>query len=370
MTRSVPPAHDEVEVSIFGPGRGEGVLLHLGAGDWITVDSCIERRPKQGSTHPVLNYLDEIGVDAASAIRCVVATHAHDDHTAGIGELYRRSADAQFVKSAAFTSTEFYAAVEADESIRRRLRQSVRREFAAVEEEALRRGRFADGRAPIRQAHAQRVLWSRSATAAAPAAAVIALSPSDFSVHRAQTLVASGSARVGDRQRLSAGDPNEYSVALWVEVGDARILLGADLTTGPRGSGWLAVVEEFAPEQRADLYKVAHHGSPNADLGEGWETLLEPAPVGLLSPFRAGRIVRPTSSDIARLSTQTGALYSSARPAPPAPSNAVVETRRALRGVVTSIREPDGAVGQARARRLPDHSTWSVDLFPPARKLA
>ena len=41
-----PPCHDELEVSIFGPGIGESVVVHLGYGDWIVVDSCLNPRTR------------------------------------------------------------------------------------------------------------------------------------------------------------------------------------------------------------------------------------------------------------------------------------------------------------------------------------
>ena len=35
-----PPASDVFEVSIFGPGKGESIVVHIGNGRWIVVDSC------------------------------------------------------------------------------------------------------------------------------------------------------------------------------------------------------------------------------------------------------------------------------------------------------------------------------------------
>jgi len=31
---------DELEVSVFGPGYGESLAIHLGLGSWIIIDSC------------------------------------------------------------------------------------------------------------------------------------------------------------------------------------------------------------------------------------------------------------------------------------------------------------------------------------------
>ncbi len=42
------PGQDIIEVSIFGPGKGEPILVHLGRNEWIIVDSCINARTLSG----------------------------------------------------------------------------------------------------------------------------------------------------------------------------------------------------------------------------------------------------------------------------------------------------------------------------------
>ena len=79
-----PPKSDEVEVSIFGPGVGESLVLHIGSGEWVVVDSCMNG---DRSSPAALEYLREIGVDPATQIKWVIATHWHDDHVEGISEI-------------------------------------------------------------------------------------------------------------------------------------------------------------------------------------------------------------------------------------------------------------------------------------------
>jgi hypothetical protein len=55
-----PPEIDELEVSLFGPGFGESIVLHLGDGKWIIVDSCL--RPGYELPAP-LTYLIQLGID-------------------------------------------------------------------------------------------------------------------------------------------------------------------------------------------------------------------------------------------------------------------------------------------------------------------
>ena len=37
----VAPSEDEVEITLLGPGYGESIVVHIGHGRWIVVDSCI-----------------------------------------------------------------------------------------------------------------------------------------------------------------------------------------------------------------------------------------------------------------------------------------------------------------------------------------
>src|SRR3954447_12601863 len=78
------PREDEVEVTVLGPGRGECVLVHLGAGDWMIVDSC--QPGGHRARHPALEYLMDIGADLGK-VTLIVASHWHDDHIRGLETL-------------------------------------------------------------------------------------------------------------------------------------------------------------------------------------------------------------------------------------------------------------------------------------------
>ena len=101
-----PPAPNVVEVSLFGPGKGESVVVHLGAHRWIVVDSC---RDQRSGEVPALEYLRGIGVDLATEVLAVVATHAHDDHFAGISDIVEACEKAIIVTSQAVVNREFIA---------------------------------------------------------------------------------------------------------------------------------------------------------------------------------------------------------------------------------------------------------------------
>ena len=108
MTTDLPPDSDEFELSLFGPGVGECIVIHMGGGQWLVVDSCIDPQKKQ----PIaLSYFARLGIDAAGAVSLFVVTHWHDDHMAGAAEVLDKAVSAGFVCSVALKADEFSTVV-------------------------------------------------------------------------------------------------------------------------------------------------------------------------------------------------------------------------------------------------------------------
>jgi hypothetical protein len=360
-----PPDSEVFEVSIFGPGKGESVVVHLGHGEWIVVDSCIDQADK---SNPALRYLERIGVNVSSQVHLVVATHAHDDHFAGIADLFRRCESAKFVCSSAVTSEEFFALTEIDEKLERVMRASALSEYREIIQHVEERGRSVAGLRPMVRANNQKVLLGRGSSKDLPMR-VTALSPSDEAITRALRTLARGAALEGDRRRLPAHDPNELAIALWVQVGDHAALLGADLLSGPQGCGWGAVLAEFVPDFPASLFKVPHHGAPNAHHVEVWATLVAESPVALLAPYRAGSTFRPADSDRERICALTDRAYITASPRIPAARRSVKRTAASLGPLAKGVHDPWGRSGQVRARCNGVDGVWTVELSDIARSL-
>lgn len=359
------PEPDVIEISIFGPGKGESVVVHLGGSEWIVVDSCVDQT---NDTIPALAYLRRVGVDVSTSVKMVVGTHAHDDHIAGIGDLFDECRSAFFVCSQALTSEEFYAAIEEDAELARFLRASSYSEYRKVFDIVASRKRTMNGQRPLKRA-VERLPLLEIDVAADVKAEVVALSPSHEAITRALMVLASGAAQIGRARRLSMVDPNELSVALWIDVGGTALLLGADLTVGPTGCGWKAALSTFTPNQQATVFKVPHHGSPNAHHPEVWSRLLTKSPLALLAPYRAGVTPRPSPEDRSRICTLTSRAYISASPDMPARSRSLRKAAAELSSIAQNVREPWGRCGQVRARSRIGASDWSVDLFPPGRQL-
>ncbi|MGW4482452.1 hypothetical protein ACWEOE_01310 [Amycolatopsis sp. NPDC004368] len=317
--------------------------------------------------NPVIEYFEQIGVNMATAVKMVVGTHAHDDHIAGISDILRKSESALFVGSSALTSEEFMATIEIDRETEKLLRSSIRREYRKVFEIVEDRGRRRNS-TPMRRAYDGRVLLEAT-HANGPFASVQALSPSDEAVTRSIKAMAKGFAQANDRQILTSADPNELAVALWVTAGDKDILLGADLLKGPKKCGWSAILDGFKPKRKASVYKVPHHGAPNAHHDGVWSDLLTETPLALLAPYRAGVTPRPSPEDVTRICTLADSAYITASPEQIAKSTAIRRTGTTLTGVAKNVRDPAGKSGQVRARSKIGVDTWTVDLIAPARRL-
>ncbi len=104
-----PPGPGDFEVTVFGPGYGESIVLHVGNGAWIVIDSCLD---PDGRPH-ALRYLESIGVDPSTTVRLIVATHWHDDHVRGLAQMVETCREAAFCCAAALCRKEFLSLVQA-----------------------------------------------------------------------------------------------------------------------------------------------------------------------------------------------------------------------------------------------------------------
>jgi glyoxylase-like metal-dependent hydrolase (beta-lactamase superfamily II) len=99
----IQPEINEFEIVLFGSGRGESILIHIGNNEWLIVDSCIDRETRLPCA---LKYLDSINVDASTQVIGVVITHWHDDHINGVSQIVKKCIAADFFLSAALMSSQ------------------------------------------------------------------------------------------------------------------------------------------------------------------------------------------------------------------------------------------------------------------------
>jgi len=348
-----PPAADEIEVTLFGPGYGEAIAVHLGDGAWLLIDSCID--PDAGAPASGA-YLKKIGV-GPDQVRTIVASHWHDDHVRGISQLATTHPEADFVVSAVFNDKEalaFLSAYNGESSSG--LARGAKELFSAVEARAsvfpaLHKSLVIDdtfNKRPVR------------VTALSPVPAAFA----QCIAHLAQYLPKRREA-INHAPELH---PNLEAIVLHIDLGDDAVLLGSDLEN--HGNlGWTAVVADHWSGSRkpASAYKVAHHGSYTGDSPQIWATLLQPDPIACLTPYTlAGRRL-PTNADKQRVKGNTSHAYiaSGASRSPQMDSRQL----KRLRDMAKNVALVDAGFGAVRLRKQIGAQSWGVELFGAAQQL-
>ncbi len=357
-----PPAKDQVEVALLGPGHGESALVHLGNGNWIVVDSCVD----SGTREPAaLSYLSEMGVEPAEAVRLVIATHWHDDHIRGMARLLEACPNAGFCLSAALGKEEFIAMASAYDEPHSSECSSGVREIRNVM-------RLLEGRpCPSRMAAPDRPVYrlDPSDSGHGHQCEVTTLSPSDAQLKKFYAEIAILMPQVKrTMQRCTSQAPNHVAVAVWMEIGPLAILLGSDLeeTTDPY-TGWSVIVNSTTrPPGRAAVFKVAHHGSQTAHNNEVWSDMLVGSPLAVLTPFRRSQLPRPR--DVARITDLTTQAYSTARVRAPKVPRADPAVRKTLREMGVTVTKAEPKIGTLRLRTggIANFDTWTIELIREA----
>lgn len=349
-----PDAH-VFELSLFGPGVGECVVVHVGDGDWIVVDSCMDPATRRAVA---LDYLERISVDVRSAVRAVVVTHWHDDHTRGAADILKVAPGAHLLCSAALRQDEFKAFLEASGTpfMQPSGVDALREALELVLDEKRRHM----GSSRLRFVQADTTIF-RSARAA-----VQALSPSPATMTRALAEIGRLLPNAGTlKRRAPTHLANDVAVALWVEMGQATALLGADLERGTQElTGWSAVVASTTRSPgRARAFKVPHHGSEDADDPAVWAELLHHQPLAAITPKRGGRKALPSPGDIERIRGYTDHVWCTAR------STKKLKPPPSIRRLVSRmgrLYELVGPMGHVRIRIDSVTGEWNVETFGAA----
>lgn len=360
QTQLKPPADNEVEVSLFGPGVGECVVVHGGGGRWLVVDSC---RETSASPPVALAYLSEIGVDP-DQVRLLVATHWDDDHIGGMAELHRALTSAAFWCSAALNNRDVPAFLLEQA-------QSLIRQGSGVDEL---RTIFVE-RTNSKSGSPGWAMWNVDLLGDNTPFPldVWGLSPSPEAVGRGFFALVHRAHGLEPARKVIDFGPNEGSVAMWIRAGDARVLLGADLEEpGPANRGWSAILggnpKRWLENGKAGLFKVAHHGSADARHDRVWTDLLEPEPVAILAPYRRGANPPPTDENRAWIHARTPNAHTTVRDPTTRRRRRRSEVERHLRATGKRLIIPRG-FGHVRARTAADSASWTVEYFGGAGEL-
>ena len=352
MTIGSPPEPDQIEVSLFGPGYGECALLHVGNGNWVVVDSCLNP-----DSEPVaLAYLSDLGSNPAEAVRLVVATHWHDDHIRGMGHVIEVCMNATFCCASALRREEFLTAVGVLEGNPATPQgsgmQELYRTLSSLTERSSRPVFAIANRRIFNQDGCE--IWS--------------LSPFDkeFEAFLAEISHLLPTERETKR-RFPTLTPNRLAVVLLVKIDDTTILLGSDM----EGQGWLEILDTWEqPLGRASVFKIPHHGSGNAHEDRVWDEMLVPRPIAMLTPWRRGGHELPTDADIQRINSLTETAYVTTSRKNPTRRRRMSAVERSVRETGATIRRLVRSPGAIRLRKqLGSQSPWDVEMFGAACQL-
>lgn len=363
---SIPPGPDELEISIFGPGYGECIVVHVGLNEWLVIDSCrssADRRPE------ALKYFDGLGVEVDTAVKRVIATHWHDDHIGGLGEVFSAAQQAEFWCSSALRGQEWLTLVDLHSNYCLSGGSGVT-EMTAIMKELKRRvarstiasPKFAIEGLPI---------FKRPSSQKKVAAEIVAYAPSNAAVLSMHQEFSSKLARSRqNRGRLPSMGRNDGSVVLSVTFGQVSVLLGADLEEhGIGGLGWSAVLQYLAtnPLRHSGL-KVPHHGSVTGHHPDVWPTLMHEGSWAVVTPWKLGGNRLPKEEDARRiLAESAGQAYLTAPPYRAKYVHPNSTVHRALWEMGAEPTKDIGKQGHVRLRcstNTPEN--WTIELFGDA----
>lgn len=287
------PSVEEVELSTFGPGYGECILIQIPGGDWLIVDSCIDKSSKKPAA---LEYLSKIGIDF-DRVKLIVATHWHDDHIRGLSETVKSCYNAELCFSSSLANREFIQLASTVSGNSLVTDGSGIDEFNNSLTEIIYRNKR-----PIFASEGM-LIWRNSTCE------VHALSPSHYS--RLQVMAGYKDLlpkRDEPKKAIvaSVANINEIAVVLMVKIGDFSILLGSDLEeSGSIQTGWSAIVSSSTrPQEKASIFKIPHHGSQNGHSDAVWKQLLNANPLAVCTPYNK-KIILPQKTDVDRIQKYT-----------------------------------------------------------------
>lgn len=361
------PAGDEIEVSLFGPGYGESIVIHLGCDRWVVVDSCLDKDTGRAAA---LVYLEEIGVDVQMQVEMIVCTHWHDDHIRGMASILAACPKARFVCSSSLRESAFLELVALSETIRGSHGGGLN-EFARMLQQIIMRRQRAEP-SPLETCHAGSVLLEHKDSSSL--LKIASLSPSDADHKRMSEAFA------GKRDQILSADfkqtvpsmhPNLGSIVLRLEIGEQTILLGADMENRKsKEGGWNAILSHAHTASNAEFYKISHHGSSTGDRPEIWAELLVPDCPAVLTPNQRLANPIPRDTDVERILTNTRNAFATA-PASLKRKRLEQPAERLLRHKGIAVYEIPSSQGHIRARAATHaKGAWKIHTYGRAFQLA
>ncbi len=300
------PKADEFEITVFGPGYGESVVVYIPGIGWGVIDSC-----EFGSfDHRFVPPLEYLKYQKAKSLAFLVLSHPHLDHICGIDRIinyYRGNIervcryDGDGVRELAYYMTCEYT----------KARQGVKRLKEAFESMKAAREAGAEFRRLGAMTH---IIPRKTVNIEGRDIEidVLSLSPSAYDVEKYVSLLKQVFPKLNrEFIELPDRDHNLIASAISIKFGNVHALIGSDVERGNcNSSGWRGIMSSHdVPELKVDFLKVAHHGSKNAHSKTAWRVHCKDENVtSVITPFAKGAHPLPTKDDIKRVSDLSKSL--------------------------------------------------------------
>ncbi|MCS4434209.1 MBL fold metallo-hydrolase [Aquiflexum gelatinilyticum] len=274
-----------IEINLIGTGGGygESLVIHLGNGDWIVIDSCID--PYTGVSLP-LNYLRDRGVDLEN-VKLIICTHWHDDHIGGISTLLENCPKAFFSFGRVNDLKKFLQCVSLDyRKLKSKASNCSTLEFNKCLE-IMNNSKRINKLAAI-----DRLLYSNPQKEFI--VEVYSLSPSDKSSNLFDLEISKLINEYGPNNRkITTYTPNDRSIVILLRFNDEIALLGSDLEVHSDPEiGWNDIIEKsvvIGKFPKASYFKIPHHGSENGYHENIWKNLIKSNPISTLTPWNRNK---------------------------------------------------------------------------------
>jgi len=263
-----PPKIDEFELTFFGPGYGESIVVHIPGIGWGIIDSC-EFGPATDRVVPPLQYLIYQQVESLAFL---ILTHPHEDHFKGMEQIIDHYLGR--IKRVCR-----YAGEGARELAEYMVRRGVKGTPGAVSLSAVFKAlkKAIDNGAESRRLGAMTQVVPRKnalVNGRTIETEVLSLSPlAEDEGAYVDILRRAFQEQNGEIISIPDKDHNLIASAIWISAGQVVALLGSDVEKGRSQSrGWRGIVGSVdTPDLAVKALKVPHHGSPNAYYEKAFE---------------------------------------------------------------------------------------------------
>jgi Metallo-beta-lactamase superfamily len=301
------PSPEEVTLYLLGPGIGESVVAIMPDMRAMVVDVCVS-----GSMNLTLELLNKLGIKTPDLL---VVSHPDLDHVRGLDTLLAKTPPKELWRYPLEPRARDFALAWAKKRKKTPLANALEAlgQFLRTEDSETFPAMYGDR------------VWPHDATSYR----VHALAPTpydlDLAVRAWDRRLARGPAaldkwldEVATGKRALGDAPNLVSLALLIEHGSRRVLLGGDVLCGARSpkSGWKGIERLMKKHDRVHLVqalaavKVAHHGSDGAFEPIVWKHHFQNAavgePIAFLAPFSPSNL--PAQSMLTALRPYARAL--------------------------------------------------------------